>query len=42
MEVDVLFGTHVDDWVEVLLEVKVLLELESLSFLLHEMRNKSR
>jgi hypothetical protein len=37
--VNVLFGTHVDDWVEVLLELELL--LESSSFLLQERRNKS-
>ena len=34
-----LFGTHVDDWIEVLLELELL--LESSSFLLQERRNKS-
>jgi len=36
--VNVLFGTHVDDWVEVLLELELLLDS---SFLLQERRNKS-
>tara|TARA_B100001971_G_C17936161_1_gene405279 strand:- start:95 stop:295 length:201 start_codon:yes stop_codon:yes gene_type:complete len=37
--VNVLFDTHVDDWVEVLLELELL--LDSSSFLLQERENKS-